>query len=212
MFGKDEPFCERCAIEAEDQVDRKFGFGAIADGTGEIALRADRIENIGAGFGRRALAADQAHTVALHDLLAGARDRHLEQRHALRGNAPRECGDLVRIAGRHVEYGARRTGRRREHAVLALDHVLELLGVEHRADDARAAVRELADRRHCIAANRNQRITARRIDVVARHRKAGAEQAPRQRGADQPQSDQTHIRFYAHDNTRFPRSMAECGL
>ena len=211
-FGEHQPLGQRRAVEPEDQINRQLGLGAIADRAGEIAFRTDRIEYVAAGLECSALAADETDAIALHDLLAGAGDRHFEQRHAFRRDTPRERRHFVRVAGRHVQHDARSTGHRIEHTALGLDDIRKLFGIEHRADDARTNTRDLADRCHRAAAQRSKRLAACGIDVKPGDLEPCAKQALCQRGADQPQSNQTHIFFFAHGNTRFRRSMAECGL
>ena len=85
---KDQPFGEREAIEAEDEIDRELGAAAVADLADVEALGEQRVEHRRGVCRDLLIAADQADAVALADLLAGARHRHFEKAQLSATRAP----------------------------------------------------------------------------------------------------------------------------
>ena len=139
--GEDQTFGQRQAIEAEDEIDRELGAAAVADLADVETLREQRVEHrrgVGCDF---LIAADQADAVALADLLAGARNRRFEKTQFV-ADARAERRDAVGIAGRGDEHDLAGGGRDER----VLDHILDLIGVEHREHDRIAFVRDFGQR------------------------------------------------------------------
>ncbi len=87
------------------------------------------------------VAADKADAVAVPDLLAGAGHRRFEKTQPA-GDTRAERRDAVRIAGAGAQHDLAGRGRKQR----ALDHILDLIGVEHGEHDRLAVVRDVGKR------------------------------------------------------------------
>ena len=151
-------------------IDRELGAAAVAGLADVKALRKQRVEHARGGLRDLGVAADQADAVARADLLARAGDRRF-QKAQLVAYPRRECGDAVWVAGRGAKHDL--VGRGCDECML--DHVLDLIGIEHRQHDRFAALCDL-DERARAAADRLKVFAPGRIDVKADHGKSRGDQ------------------------------------
>ena len=129
------------------------------------------------------VAADEADAVALADLLARARHRRFEKPQSVATRAP----SAAMRSGSQVEVHEHDlAGRRRQQRVL--DHVLDLIGVEHRDHDRIAVARDIG-KRSGARAEICQARAFRRIDVEADDGKSRRDQAARIDLAHQADAD-----------------------
>jgi hypothetical protein len=172
-LGEHHALGERHAIEAQDQIDRELGAAAVADLADMEALRKQHVEHrLGLG-GDGFVAADQADTVAVANLLAGARHRRFEKPQlALYALAKR--GDAVGIAGRGAQHDLARRGSGKRVS----DDIFGLIGVEHRKHDRLTVTGDVGERTGACAKLRNA-FHFRRIDVMADNAEPCREQAAR---------------------------------
>jgi hypothetical protein len=185
-----QTFGERDAVEPENQIDRELGAATVAGPADVEAHRKDYIEHARDLCRNGGIATDESDAVAAPHLLAGAGHRRFEEPQSMVFDAARKRCDAVGIAGRgahHDPAGAVAEGCEDR----PLHHLFHLVGVEHGEDDRIGLTGDVADRRCGAAAERDEGLCLRRVDVAARHIEAGGNQAARQHASHQTETDDT---------------------
>ncbi|HEX2257022.1 MAG TPA: hypothetical protein VHG92_10065 [Afifellaceae bacterium] len=149
-------------------------------------------EDVGYFLQRRLVAAAERDRLAVRHLGAGARQRDVEEVDAVAARPAGKRRDARRVAGAGDEHDlpVRRRSRLR-HAAWSQQHRLDLVGIEDGDQYSVAGSRHVGGRGRPAAAHRLQPGAGRGVDVAADHREAGAQEALRQRGADQAEAYET---------------------
>src|SRR5262245_18739291 len=97
-LGKDQPFREGQAVEAENEIDGELSSAGLSDRPHEEMRRKYRTYDVSNPLELRQVAANQGDTATLPNLLTRAGNGRFQQMEPLRFDAPSEGGDPVRIA------------------------------------------------------------------------------------------------------------------
>jgi hypothetical protein len=147
-LGEDEALRERRPVDAKYEVDRQFRAAAVARRAQMAPAGTDCIEDLARSADRSLLSTDQPQRVALHSLLAGARNGRLDVAQSICRQPCRQRGDAVGVAGAYAyrDEGWRAGRKRSEQALTAFDDLFDLVRIEYGQDDAATRGCDFRDR------------------------------------------------------------------